>query len=98
MARIVSLPVASPAATDGPCGAMGEIIDSRFFGDGFGTQESREVFCDLRRLQRWLDAALAHPSVTRASCLRRRPWLVQPSSCSLMRSFVKKRRMSTLSD
>jgi adenylosuccinate lyase len=42
-----------------PCEAVGEIIDSRFFGNGFGTIEARQIFCDLRRLQRWLDVEVA---------------------------------------
>ncbi|MHB1349083.1 MAG: adenylosuccinate lyase [Desulfobulbaceae bacterium] len=38
------------------------IVDSRFFGSGYTTEEARRVFCDLRRLQRWLEVevALAH--------------------------------------
>lgn len=37
------------------------IVDSRFYSGGYATVEARQVFCDLRRLQRWLDveAALA---------------------------------------
>ncbi len=37
------------------------IVDSRFYGGGYATMEARRLFCDLRRLQRWLDveAALA---------------------------------------
>ncbi len=37
------------------------IVDSRLFRAGYTTDEARQVFCDLRRLQRWLDveAALA---------------------------------------
>jgi adenylosuccinate lyase len=31
------------------------IGDSRFFRAGFSTEESRQIFCDLARLQRWLD-------------------------------------------
>lgn len=31
------------------------ITDSRFYGQGYGTSESRQIFCDLRRMQRWLD-------------------------------------------
>jgi len=42
-----------------PCIAVGEIIDSRFFGNGFGTSATREIFCDLRRLQRWLEVEVA---------------------------------------
>jgi adenylosuccinate lyase len=41
------------------CNAVGEIVDSRFFGDGFSTEEGREIFCDIRRLQRWLDVEVA---------------------------------------
>ena len=50
---------ADPVPLTSPCAAIGEIVDSRFFGDGFGTTESREIFCDLRRLQRWLDVEVA---------------------------------------
>ncbi len=37
------------------------ITDSSFFGKGYTTDEARQVFCDLRRAQRWLEveAALA---------------------------------------
>ena len=37
------------------------IIDSRFYSAGYSTEEARLIFCDRRRLQRWLDveAALA---------------------------------------
>jgi adenylosuccinate lyase len=37
------------------------IVDSSFYSGGYTTAEARQVFCDLRRLQRWLDveAALA---------------------------------------
>jgi adenylosuccinate lyase len=37
------------------------IVDSRFYSSSYTTAEARQVFCDLRRLQRWLDveAALA---------------------------------------
>jgi adenylosuccinate lyase len=43
------------------CRTVSHIIDSRFFAGGYGTDESRQVFCDYRRMQRWLDveAALA---------------------------------------
>jgi adenylosuccinate lyase len=39
----------------------GHIIDSRFHGHMYATDESRRIFCDECRLQRWLDveAALA---------------------------------------
>ena len=44
------------------CRPASHIIDSRFFAEGYGTEEARQVFCDYRRMQRWLDveAALAH--------------------------------------
>ena len=37
------------------------IVDSRFYRSGYSTEEARLIFCDLRRMQRWLDveAALA---------------------------------------
>ncbi len=35
------------------------IVDSRFFSRGYTTDEAREIFCDLRRLQRWLDVEVA---------------------------------------
>ncbi len=37
------------------------IVDSRFYSSGYTTIEARQVFCDFRRMQRWLDveAALA---------------------------------------
>jgi adenylosuccinate lyase len=40
---------------------MGHIIDSRFYGNGYSTAETRTIFEDGRRHQRWLDveAALA---------------------------------------
>ncbi len=37
------------------CCPASHIIDSRFFADGYGTDEARQVFCDYRRMQRWLD-------------------------------------------
>jgi adenylosuccinate lyase len=41
--------------------ARSHIADSRFYQSGYTTGEARRVFCDLRRLQRWLEveAALA---------------------------------------
>jgi len=44
-----------------PCSPASHIIDSHFFADGYGTNEARQVFCDYRRMQRWLEveAALA---------------------------------------
>jgi adenylosuccinate lyase len=35
------------------------IVDSRFYSSGYTTEEARQVFCDLRRLQRWLDVEVA---------------------------------------
>jgi adenylosuccinate lyase len=35
------------------------IVDSRFFSGGYATEEARRVFCDLRRLQRWLEVEVA---------------------------------------
>jgi adenylosuccinate lyase len=42
------------------------IVDSRFYRSGYSTEESRIIFCDFRRLQRWLDveAALATSQAT----------------------------------
>jgi adenylosuccinate lyase len=37
----------------------GHITDSRYFGGGYTTREARLVFCDQRRLQRWLDVEAA---------------------------------------
>ncbi|MGR0482205.1 MAG: class-II fumarase/aspartase family protein [Candidatus Electronema sp. V4] len=43
------------------CTPLSHIIDSGFYSGGYATSEARQVFCDLRRYQRWLDveAALA---------------------------------------
>ncbi|OGQ95257.1 MAG: hypothetical protein A2521_03735 [Deltaproteobacteria bacterium RIFOXYD12_FULL_57_12] len=46
----------SIACTDG---LASHIVDSRFFGASYATDEARRVFCDLRRLQRWLDVEVA---------------------------------------
>ncbi len=35
------------------------IVDSRFFSRGYTTAEARRIFCDYRRLQRWLDVEVA---------------------------------------
>ena len=35
------------------------IVDSRFYRSGYSTEESRMIFCDFRRLQRWLDVEIA---------------------------------------
>ncbi|WP_417911124.1 class-II fumarase/aspartase family protein [Candidatus Electronema sp. PJ] len=43
------------------CTPLSHIIDSSFYSGGYTTPEARQVFCDIRRYQRWLDveAALA---------------------------------------
>ena len=43
------------------CLASSHITDSMFFRQGYSTDECRRIFCDRRRMQRWLDveAALA---------------------------------------
>ncbi|MEJ2632835.1 MAG: adenylosuccinate lyase family protein [Acidihalobacter sp.] len=38
---------------------VGQIADSQFFGNGYSTPETRWIFSDLRRLQRWLDVEVA---------------------------------------
>jgi len=40
-------------------GMRSHIVDSRFFKNGYATDEVRAVFCDLRRLQRWMDVEVA---------------------------------------
>jgi len=45
------------------CNLNSHITDSRFFRQGYATDEARQVFCDLRRMQRWLDV-----EVTLANC------------------------------
>lgn len=47
---------------EGSCGHQrAHIVDSRFYGHSYSTDESRSIFCDVCRFQRWLDieAALA---------------------------------------
>lgn len=43
------------------CNPLSHIVDSSFYSGGYTTSEARQVFCDMRRYQRWLDveAALA---------------------------------------
>ena len=41
------------------CNSHSHITDSRFFREGYATDEARKVFCDLRRMQRWLDVEVA---------------------------------------
>ena len=40
-------------------GMRSHIVDSRFFKSGYATDEARAVFCDLRRMQRWMDVEVA---------------------------------------
>lgn len=40
-------------------GHRSHIVDSSFFRQAYSTDEARRVFCDFRRLQRWLDVELA---------------------------------------
>jgi len=35
------------------------VVDSRFFGHGYSTPASRQIFCDVCGLQRWLDIEVA---------------------------------------
>lgn len=35
------------------------IVDSAFHGGGYSTKDSRRIFCDVCRLQRWLDVEVA---------------------------------------
>lgn len=41
------------------CTPNSHIVDSRFYSGGYTTAEARQVFCDLRRYQRWLDVESA---------------------------------------
>lgn len=41
------------------CNLKSHITDSRFFSRGYATAEARQVFCDLRRMQRWLQVECA---------------------------------------
>ncbi len=65
MPTTVSTPTGAaprPAARRAECGHdRGHITDSRFHGDRYATPASRRIFCDVCRMQRWLDveAALA---------------------------------------
>lgn len=43
-----------------PCSGLScHITDSRFFRSSYATDEARRIFCDLRRMQRWLDVEIA---------------------------------------
>lgn len=51
---------ASPSVPGDACAhERVEIIDSRFFGHGYSTPASRRIFCDVCRMQRWLDVEVA---------------------------------------
>ncbi len=41
------------------CDLKSHIVDSRFFSQGYATDEARQIFCDLRRMQRWLEVETA---------------------------------------
>ncbi len=41
------------------CKVHSHIVDSRFFRRGYCTDEARRIFCDFRRLQRWLEVEVA---------------------------------------
>ena len=43
----------------GDCQFPGHIVDSRFYGRGYCTDEARRIFCDRYRYQRWLDVESA---------------------------------------
>ena len=53
--------VAEPARRPACDHARGHVTDSYFYGNNYATPVSRAIFCDLCRVQRWLDveAALA---------------------------------------
>lgn len=40
-------------------GPHSHIVDSRFYSNGYTTNEARRIFCDVRRFQRWLDVEKA---------------------------------------
>lgn len=40
-------------------GMRSHIVDSRFFSSGYATDEVRSIFCDLHRMQRWMDIEVA---------------------------------------
>ncbi len=42
-----------------PCDIRAHITDSAFFSHGYATEEARRIFCDKRRLQRWLEVESA---------------------------------------
>lgn len=35
------------------------IIDSQLYSGGYTTDEARQIFCDKRRLQRWLEVEVS---------------------------------------
>lgn len=51
---------AHDAVRNKPCShERSHVIDSAFHGGGYSTPESRRIFCDVCRLQRWLDVEVA---------------------------------------
>lgn len=62
MTSTVPMPTEAAPDPESPCRhERGHITDSRFHGDRYATPASRRIFCDVCRVQRWLDveAALA---------------------------------------
>ena len=59
--ELIEEPAGSAPGGSGCRHERGHITDSSFFGDAYSTSTSRRIFCDLCRMQRWLDveAALA---------------------------------------
>jgi len=47
------------AISEGCAHERSHVIDSRFFGHGYSTPASRQIFCDVCGLQRWLDIEVA---------------------------------------
>jgi EAL domain-containing protein (putative c-di-GMP-specific phosphodiesterase class I) len=57
---LVDFPVAVPtAAMAAPVYERSHVVDSAFHRGGYSTAESRRIFCDVCRLQRWLDVEVA---------------------------------------
>jgi adenylosuccinate lyase len=47
------------AAADRCSHTRSHVLDSRFFGHGYSTPASRQIFCDVCGMQRWLDIEVA---------------------------------------
>jgi adenylosuccinate lyase len=45
------------------CELHSHIVDSRFYGSGYTTDEARQIFCDKYRCQRWIEIEAALASV-----------------------------------